>query len=265
MPGRLSDNVGGPLPSHRILTQAMAHPFALVAAQTVSLWPIWQWYVRRVADGSDEPWGLVALGAVLLLLWGERRNLRPGPRPAVLLGAGLLTVLSAVSGHCLPPLLRALLGVSALGLTLAAVLLLLGLGVKLLRRWPNLMGRDGCTAGLQVVGRVALAPKESIYLVRAGAEVLVVGVSPSGITLLSRLEAGGLEATRTPMGANESWGSSLGRTGVDRAYSRGARSAPGKDSGAHSSIGSRLRELVLRIRDVQAAWGLRNPPQRSEP
>jgi exosortase len=117
-----SDSLGAPVPSPRTIMWVMTHPFALVAAQAVGLWPIWQWYARRATDGSDEPWGLLALGAVPLLLWGERRALRPEPQPAALLGAGLLTVLSAVSGLWLPPLLRALLGVSALGLTLAAVL-----------------------------------------------------------------------------------------------------------------------------------------------
>ncbi len=149
-------------------------------------------------------------------------------------------------------------------LTLAAVLLLLGLGVRLLRRWPNLMGRDVGMAGLQVVGRVGLAPKEAICLVRAGPEVLVVGVSPAGITLLSRLEAGGVEAIRTPTRSDDSWGGSPGGIRVDRAYSLGGGSAPAGGSCAPPSVGLRMRDLVARIRDVQAAWGLSSPPRRGE-
>jgi exosortase len=83
---------------------------------------MWQWYVRRVTDGSDEPWGLVALATVLLLVWAERERLRREPQSVALLAAGILTVLSAVSIPWLPPLARAVLGVSALALTLAAIL-----------------------------------------------------------------------------------------------------------------------------------------------
>jgi len=122
MAGMLSDSLYAPVPSPRKIMQAMAHPFALVAAQAVGRWPIWEWYVRRVSDGSDEPWGLLALGGVLLVLRAQRGNLRQEPQPSALLGAGLLTVLCAVSSLWLPPLPRAVLGVSALGLTLAAIL-----------------------------------------------------------------------------------------------------------------------------------------------
>ena len=83
---------------------------------------MWQWYARRMTDGSDEPWGLVALGTVLLLVGAERDRLRREPNSVALLGGGMLTVLSAVSIPWLPPLARAALGVSALALTLTAIL-----------------------------------------------------------------------------------------------------------------------------------------------
>jgi exosortase len=78
-------------------------------------------------DGSDEPWGVLALLTVLLSVWGRRGSLRQTPSGPLLMGAGVLTVLSAVgvlgsSGVGLPALVRAGLGVSALALTLAAVL-----------------------------------------------------------------------------------------------------------------------------------------------
>jgi flagellar biogenesis protein FliO len=126
-------------------------------------------------------------------------------------------------------------------LTLAAVLLLLGLGVKLLRRWPSLAAREGSVGGLQVLERVALTQKEAIYLVRAGVEILVVGVGPSGVTLLTRLAAG----------AEETIGSSHAP-----AVLRGM-------SAAASPHGFRLRELAARVRHVRAAWGLDGSPPRS--
>jgi len=99
----------------------LTHPFALIALQAVSLWPIWQWYARRLVEGADESWGLLALGVALVLLWRQRGNLRREPEPALLLGAGILTVLSAVTVLWLHPLPRAVLGLSALALVLAAI------------------------------------------------------------------------------------------------------------------------------------------------
>lgn len=36
-----------------------------------AFWPVWMWYVVRVTDRSDEPWGLLALAtaAIFLVLW----------------------------------------------------------------------------------------------------------------------------------------------------------------------------------------------------
>jgi len=104
----------------------LAHPFALVALHVVALWPVWRWYANRVTDGSDEPWGVLALFAVLLLVWRRRGSLRQTPSAGLLVAAGVLTLLSALTGPgfalALPALVRACIGVSALALTLAAVL-----------------------------------------------------------------------------------------------------------------------------------------------
>ncbi len=105
----------------------VAHPFSLVLLNVAALWPVWRWYARRITDGSDEPWGVLALLAALLSVWGRRGNLRQVPSGALLTGAGMLTLLSVlgmpgVPGPGLPALARACLGVSALALTLAAVL-----------------------------------------------------------------------------------------------------------------------------------------------
>lgn len=99
-----------------------ASPLSLVALNALALWPVWSWYVRRVTDGSDEPWGLLALATVLVAVWARRYELRPQPSAALLLGAAALTVLSALAGLGMPALVRAILGVSALALAIAAVL-----------------------------------------------------------------------------------------------------------------------------------------------
>jgi flagellar biogenesis protein FliO len=119
-------------------------------------------------------------------------------------------------------------------LSLAVVLMLLGVGVKVVRRWPGFAARETAAGPLQVLGRLPLTAKEAVCLVRAGNDVLVVGVGPAGVNLLHRLDGGA--AAGLPIGAT-------------------ATIARGNQSGERLT-GGRLRELAARIRDVQAAWGL---------
>jgi flagellar biogenesis protein FliO len=118
-------------------------------------------------------------------------------------------------------------------LSLAAVLVLLGLGVKALRRWPVLTGRSVAAGPLEVLGRLSLGAKEAVCLVRAGNEVLALGISAAGVNLLCRLDG-------AAVGAQPSM--------------TGARSSAGPGPGLLPS--GRLRELAARLRDVQTAWGL---------
>ena len=37
-------------------------------AQFVTFWPVWRWYIERMVDGSDEPWGILALATVVILI-----------------------------------------------------------------------------------------------------------------------------------------------------------------------------------------------------
>ena len=58
--------------------------------------------------------------------------------------------------------------------SLAAVLLILGVGVKAVRRWPGLVGRETSAGPLELLGRLPLTAKEALCLVRAGGTVTVV-------------------------------------------------------------------------------------------
>lgn len=126
--------------------------------------------------------------------------------------------------------------------SLAAVLLLLGLGVKVARRWPAFATRDASAGALQVLGRLPLTAKEAVCLVRAGSDVLVVGVSPAGVSLLHRLEGGS----------------------ADSVQPASASSLVGTSRRAQPLSGGRLRDLATRIRDVQAAWGIGPTDSRGE-
>ncbi len=74
--------------------------------QLLAAWPAWRWWVARVRDGSDEPWGVVALAALVLLCVRDARH------PVSRVHLGLLAaanVALAVAHPLLPPLVHAAL------------------------------------------------------------------------------------------------------------------------------------------------------------
>jgi len=94
------------------------HPLALFVGLAAATWPVWRWYALRLGDGSDEQWGLLALGAVMALALGRRST---GQLPASLMP--VLTVLLAIYALCLwwaPPLVRAVPAMLALGVLASA-------------------------------------------------------------------------------------------------------------------------------------------------
>lgn len=81
----------------------------LVALQVLALWPLGPWYVARMTDGSDEPWGVLALLTALLLPSAAAREAGTLAVPSV-----AMLLYAAAFPFC-PPLLRAALGFAALG------------------------------------------------------------------------------------------------------------------------------------------------------
>ncbi|MFT3867322.1 MAG: archaeosortase/exosortase family protein [Nibricoccus sp.] len=90
---------------------------AFVLALCLACWPVARWYVARVSDGSDEPWGLAALVAALLFAPREGWN-EPLGRGRLWMLCGLLTIY-VVNFHWLPPLGHALLFVTALAVAVS--------------------------------------------------------------------------------------------------------------------------------------------------
>ena len=85
-------------------------------------WPTWLWMSRRVLDRSDDPLGVLALAALVALVWRDRLRLRASPRLgwfALALGGALLA--TAAQGW-LPALLVSLLSLLALAAGLRAFL-----------------------------------------------------------------------------------------------------------------------------------------------
>lgn len=85
-----------------LLSSRAAHALALAGACR----PVLRWYVARMNDGSDEPWGLAALAAAAFFCprkgWNE-----PLPKSNRLVLCGLLAVY-ALSYRFLPPIGHAL-------------------------------------------------------------------------------------------------------------------------------------------------------------
>lgn len=111
-----------PLPRWPGRAGATASTWLLLVAFVAALWPHWHWAATRLADGSDDPLGLVAL---LALGWCVRRvgpGLRadPAPRPMAL---AVALALLATAGACLavPPLAVAMLAALAVAALLAAL------------------------------------------------------------------------------------------------------------------------------------------------
>jgi exosortase len=176
----------------RARVRTLAVPLGLAAA----FWPVWRWYLARLGDGGDERWGLLAVAAIAILAR------RPGPTAAAAEGAlpvvciGVATY--AIAFPLLPPLGRAALAVSALGVYLSRRrfgrlihlgvlgLLLLALPVEatvqFVLGYPlrALVARS--SAGLLGLGGVAARP-EGTGLVWAG-ETVLVDAPCSGVRML---------------------------------------------------------------------------------
>ena len=103
----------------------VANPAALswLTLTALALWPHWAWAARRLADGSDDPLGLAALGVLACAVGRLAPTLRPAAAPlwAGLAAAGVLASTAAHLGAA-PALFSLLLAVLALAAALAAFL-----------------------------------------------------------------------------------------------------------------------------------------------
>mgnify|MGYP001354366258 CR=1 FL=1 len=104
---------------------------AAMAAWMLAGWPVWRWYLARIGDGSDEPWGLAALAVAMAFVpWRRLREPLPpgaalcvgGAAAAVFLGYELLPAL--VRGWFWMLALVALIGRAGPALARAGLLLL---------------------------------------------------------------------------------------------------------------------------------------------
>jgi exosortase/archaeosortase family protein len=78
--------------------------------------PVWIWYVRRMSDGSDEPWGVLALVTfVAFVAWESRKKTVPTNKPNLTFPT-LVLFLYAVSYPFIMPICRGILAMTVLAL-----------------------------------------------------------------------------------------------------------------------------------------------------
>jgi len=92
----------------------LTRPVTLITLQLLAFWPVWHWYVRRMLDPSDEPFGVVALvTAAGFVLFGKWKPPLAIEKRYLLLPA-LLTALYAATFHLAPMSISAGVAMTAL-------------------------------------------------------------------------------------------------------------------------------------------------------
>jgi exosortase/archaeosortase family protein len=171
---------------------AVASPVGL----SLAFWPVWRWYVLRLADGSDERWGLLALATALVLAW--HAHAPSPPRQDALHIVAVPVAVYAVTFPLLPPLAHAILAVVAVGLFVSQAylprpvqapicgLLLLALPVEATAQfvigYPLRVLVARGSASLLALGGLAVEPRGS-GLSWAG-ETVLVDAPCSGVRML---------------------------------------------------------------------------------
>ena len=97
-------------------------PLWLMLCLLLASWPQTLWMARRMVDGSDDPLGVLALGALLAVLLAHRQHLRQSPDLRWLLAAMALVGAAGWAQATLPNLLAALLAMLGLACGVRALL-----------------------------------------------------------------------------------------------------------------------------------------------
>lgn len=95
--------------------------YLLLAIQLAAFWPVWGWYLQRMSDGSDEPWGIAA---VLTAAWFLLRSpLRSAPNQTALAASAAAALLYTLAYSSLPMLALALLAVASVAFAASGLFL----------------------------------------------------------------------------------------------------------------------------------------------
>jgi exosortase/archaeosortase family protein len=174
----------------------MKSAWALIILQIAAFHPVWVWYVKRIRDGSDEPWGIVALGACVVLTTLHRSEEDAATGHFTVPAAA--TFIYAITFPFVPPLISACLAVTALGSAIGLIrygspfhlpmwgLLLLSLPViaslQFYLGYPMRLCSGAVTAPM--LGLLGYSVTQEGSCLRFGAELLSIDPPCSGVKML---------------------------------------------------------------------------------
>ncbi len=90
-----------------------------IILQCVAFWPVWQWYVERMLDGSDEPWGIFSLISVLTIVT-IRKTWKVLPASTIFICCIIITLYTVSYGQ-IPALFRGVLAMISLAVLISAI------------------------------------------------------------------------------------------------------------------------------------------------
>ncbi|MDF1751264.1 MAG: archaeosortase/exosortase family protein [Verrucomicrobiales bacterium] len=86
---------------------------SLILLAVAAFWPVWRWYWVRMSDGSDEPWGILALVSGIALLYVHRKYIKLSKGTVV--ASALLLVIYSFSQSVASPMVSAVMALLCLG------------------------------------------------------------------------------------------------------------------------------------------------------
>jgi exosortase/archaeosortase family protein len=170
--------------------------WALLALQVVAFYPVWGWFIGRITDTSDEPWGLMAIVVSAALIFLDyRRNVVYSKQ---LILPALITLAHGLTFPFVPHLIRAFLAVTAIGCTISVMrygsavhlpmwgLLVLSLPVvpslQFYFGYPIRLASGAIAAPLLQISGFAVEQEGSCL--RYGGELLAIDAPCSGVHML---------------------------------------------------------------------------------
>jgi exosortase/archaeosortase family protein len=94
----------------------MNRALVVLVVQLVAFWPVWRWYALRVSDSTDQKWGLLAIATALFFVFWKGAT-QTVERSLTL--PSLVILLYAATYSVFPPLARAGIAFTAMGITLS--------------------------------------------------------------------------------------------------------------------------------------------------
>jgi len=174
----------------------MSGRFLTLALLLVACWPTVFWYAGRVTDGSDEPWGLLAIVTLVALIY--RRKPQPERDDLALLLVSALLVVYISGFWWAPQLVRAVLAATALAIivstqffgkrfhvgtwALAVLSLPLISSMQFYLGYPLRLAVSALTAALLQLNGLAVVPEDACL--RWHGELVAIDAPCSGIKML---------------------------------------------------------------------------------